>query len=31
MNLYQVLCSKAENSAMKQQPLTRDHMYATPS
>lgn len=27
MNLYQVLCSKAENNEIKQQPLTRDHMY----
>lgn len=29
MNLYQVLCSKAENSELKHQPLTRDYMYAT--
>lgn len=28
MNLYQVLCSKSENSGMRQQPLTRDYMYA---
>nr|MDP2192091.1 cyclopropane-fatty-acyl-phospholipid synthase family protein [Rhodoferax sp.] len=28
MNLYQVLCSKAENSEMREQPLTRDYMYA---
>lgn len=27
MNLYQVLCSKAENSELRQQPLTRDYMY----
>lgn len=27
MNLYQVLCSKAENSALRQLPLTRDYMY----
>lgn len=30
MNLYQVLCSKAENVEMVQQPLTRDYMYARP-
>jgi cyclopropane-fatty-acyl-phospholipid synthase len=28
MNLYQVLCSKAENTALLQQPMTRDYMYA---
>ena len=28
MNIYQVLCSKAESSEMRQQPLTRDYMYA---
>ena len=28
MNLYQVLCSKAANVALSQQPLTRDYMYA---
>ena len=28
MNLYQVLCSKAGNIALSQQPLTRDYMYA---
>lgn len=28
MNLYQVLCSKADNSALAQHPLTREHMYA---
>ncbi len=27
MNLYQVLCSKSENTALSQQPLTRDYMY----
>ena len=27
MNLYQVLCSKANNHALKQQPLTREYMY----
>lgn len=27
MNLYQVLCGKAANCEMRQQPLTRDHMY----
>lgn len=27
MNLYQVLCSKAENFELRQQPLTRDYMY----
>ncbi len=27
MNLYQVLCSKAENTGLKQQPLIRDYMY----
>lgn len=27
MNLYQVLCGKAGNSAMRQLPLTRDYMY----
>lgn len=27
MNLYQVLCSKAENHELKQQPLTREYMY----
>ena len=30
MNLYQVLCSKAGNSEISQQPLTRDYMYAGP-
>ena len=30
MNLYQVLCSKAENSELRQQPLTRDYMYEAP-
>ncbi|WP_296447689.1 class I SAM-dependent methyltransferase [Rhodoferax sp. UBA5149] len=30
MNLYQVLCSKAENSELRQQPLTRDYMYGGP-
>jgi len=28
MNLYQVLCSKADNVALGQQPLTRNYMYA---
>jgi cyclopropane-fatty-acyl-phospholipid synthase len=28
MNLYQVLCGKAGNCEMRQQPLTRDYMYA---
>jgi cyclopropane-fatty-acyl-phospholipid synthase len=28
MNLYQVLCSKADNMTLSQQPLTRDYMYA---
>jgi len=28
MNLYQILCSKAENNELRQQPLTRDYMYA---
>ena len=28
MNLYQVLCSKADNVALGQQPLTRGYMYA---
>lgn len=28
MNLYQVLCSKAGNAHMSQQPLTREYMYA---
>lgn len=28
MNLYQVLCSKAENTELRQLPLTRDYMYA---
>jgi cyclopropane-fatty-acyl-phospholipid synthase len=27
MNLYQVLCSKAENKLLAGQPLTRDYMY----
>lgn len=27
MNLYQVLCSKAENHELSQQPLTREYMY----
>lgn len=27
MNLYQILCGKAENSALRQQPLTREHLY----
>ena len=31
MNLYQVLCGKAENSQLKRQPLTRDYMYASPA
>ena len=30
MNLYQVLCSKAENTELHQQPLTRAYMYAGP-
>lgn len=29
MNLYQVLCSKSENFELRQQPLTRDYMYAS--
>ena len=29
MNLYQVLCSKADNMTLSQQPLTRDYMYAS--
>lgn len=28
MNLYQILCSKADNHELRQQPLTRDYMYA---
>ena len=28
MNLYQVLCSKAQSSELRQQPMTRDYMYA---
>lgn len=28
MNLYQVLCGKAENNEMRLQPMTRDYMYA---
>lgn len=28
MNLYQILCSKAENNELRQQPMTRDYMYA---
>ncbi len=28
MNLCQVLCSKADNHALQQHPLTRDYMYA---
>ena len=27
MNLYQVLCCKAQNTALARQPLTRDYMY----
>lgn len=27
MNLYQVLCSKSESTALLQQPLTREYMY----
>jgi cyclopropane-fatty-acyl-phospholipid synthase len=30
MNLYQVLCSKAENVGLRQQPMTREYMYASP-
>lgn len=30
MNLYQVLCCKTENNALRQQPLTRDYMYVGP-
>lgn len=30
MNLYQVLCSKAQNTELRGQPLTRDYMYARP-
>jgi cyclopropane-fatty-acyl-phospholipid synthase len=30
MNLYQMLCSKADNTELKQLPLTRDYMYAAP-
>lgn len=28
MNLYQVLCSKAQSGALRQQPMTRAYMYA---
>jgi cyclopropane-fatty-acyl-phospholipid synthase len=31
MNLYQVLCSKAENCELRRQPLTRDYMYVAES
>lgn len=30
MNIYQVLCSKAENTDLRAQPLTRDYLYAGP-
>ena len=29
MNLYQVLCSKSESTALQHQPLTRDYMYSS--